>query len=172
VYYIELTDLPALYPTWVRQGEQFHEREARLWQRRNLTRFNITGGKIHLNVSAHSDMYGIHGIADMAVETDDSIIPVEFKLASSKQKKGGILQLAAYGILLGETLEKKCAYGFLAEGERILHKIDFTPLLKEEVFNKIYEIRKMINKGVKPDSSANMQQCSNCEYLNHCNDRG
>ncbi len=169
VYYSELSDFPRLYPPWVRQGEQFHEKEAELWQRRNLSRFNLATGKIHLNYAAASILHGIHGITDMVIESDEDVYPVEFKLSSSYYKRGGILQLVAYGIILEETFSKNCPYGFLTTGKRIT-KIEIAPLVSDTL-EKVAEIRSMLLKGRKPDSSATIHQCSRCEYLNHCNDR-
>ena len=95
VYYIELTDYSVTYPTWVQQGENFHQEQARLWQRRNLSRFALDDGKIQLEKHGASNKYSIHGIADMVIETENEDYPVEFKLTSSKQKKGAIQQLVA-----------------------------------------------------------------------------
>jgi len=172
VYYIELTDFPVVYPRWVKQGERFHERETALWRRRNLSRFDLERGKIHLDFDATSSRHQIHGIADMVIETEDAVYPVEFKLANSFQKKGGILQLVSYGLIMEEAFQKKSPAGFLAEGEKNILKIDFDDTLKAEVLSKVKQIKQMLSLGVKPDSSATIHQCVRCEYRNHCNDRG
>jgi len=172
VYYIEFTDFPVKYPLWVHQGEHFHVEEGRLWQRRNLTRFGLSDGAIHLNMSMHSDSLGIHGIADMVIETTDAVLPVEFKLDKSVQKRGGILQLVAYGLLAEEHYHKSCNQGFLTEGKSIVNLIPFNDTLRRDLHAQINGIRQMIQAGVKPDSSASIAQCTICEYLNHCNDRG
>jgi CRISPR-associated exonuclease Cas4 len=172
VYYIELTEFKVVYPGWVKQGERFHQKETELWRRRNLSRFSLEKGEIHLDYDAKSIKHQIHGIADMIIETDDTVHPVEFKLANSFQKKGGILQLVAYGMIMEESFQKKSPYGFLAEGEKNISKIEFTEILKKEVIKKIKQIKQMLNRGIKPDSSATIYQCVRCEYRNHCNDRG
>ncbi len=172
VYYIELTEFPVVYPGWVRQGERFHQKETTLWQRRNLSRFGLEKGKIHLDYGGKSLKYQIHGIADMVIETDDAVYPVEFKLAGSAQKKGGTLQLAAYGLIMEDIFQKKSPFGFLAEGEKSILKIEFNDALKKEVLNNVEQIKQMLKRGIKPDSSATIYQCVRCEYRNHCNDRG
>ena len=67
VYYFELTDYKVNYPSWVQQGTDFHQREQLLWQRRNLSRFNLQSGTIHHNFVLKSENLQLHGIADMAI---------------------------------------------------------------------------------------------------------
>lgn len=171
VYYIELTNYGVSYPVWVKQGEHFHSRQGTLWQRRNLSRFDLEAGKLHQNLEVSSVRYGLHGVVDMVVETDDAVYPVEFKLDSSVKRRGAILQLAGYALIVEDHFRKRCPHGFLCEGEKRLHRIDITPELREETLSKAEAIRKMMEVGVKPDSSATPCQCTNCEYTNHCNDR-
>lgn len=171
VYYAELTDFPARYPVWVRQGEIFHEQEARLWQRRTLSRFGLQDAAVHLDFQGKSEKHGLHGIADMLIESGDEVFPVEFKLTWNFQKKGGLLQLAAYGLIAAEQTGKKCQCGFIAESEKKLHRVNFSDQLTGEVLQKAAEIRNMLIKGTKPVSPATLRQCTNCEFLNHCNDR-
>ena len=168
---MELTSFTPVYPIWVNQGEMFHQDEIKLWQRRNLSRFDLEQGKVYFDYYLSSKKFNLHGIADMLVETEEQVYPVEFKMASTYRKKGGILQLAAYGLLAEEVFRKNCPYGFLAEGKKSLHKIVFTQNIKNDVLSSISEIQTMVRKGIKPDSSASINQCTNCEYLNHCNDR-
>ncbi|MGX9366967.1 CRISPR-associated protein Cas4 [Desulfoplanes sp. PS50] len=172
VYYIELTDFTVSYPLWVTQGEEFHRQETLLWQRRNLSRFGLQQGDVHLNFPARSEKYGIHGIADMVIETESAIYPVEFKLELAKQKRGGIYQLVAYGLMLEDMFQKKCPCGFLTKGRCDVQRIEMTQTLSSSVLGVTEEIRQMLELGAKPDSPASIKQCSNCEYLNHCNDRG
>ncbi len=171
VYYMEFTSFRPEYPIWVKQGYLYHENEARLWNRRNLSRFGLETGKIRLNYSLSSKKYGIHGVSDMIIESNNKVFPVEFKLDKSLKKKGGILQLVSYGIMAGEIFSKECSEGFFLEGKKSLYKICFSDDNKKEVLRILKDIRIMINNGVKPDSSASINKCTNCEYINHCNDR-
>ncbi len=171
VYYLELTPFAVSYPHWVKQGERFHEEEAKLWLRRNLSRFHLKDGKVHLGLSAGSTIHQIHGIADMVIETADAVFPVEFKLANSVHKRGGIMQLVAYGMILEEAFAKKCQFGFLTEGKKKNSRVMIREGKRREVILHVHQIKEMLKKGVKPDSSATVYQCMGCEYRNHCNDR-
>ena len=172
VYYIELTDFAVDYPRWVRQGEKFHLKEAQRWKRRNLSRFNLENGQLHMDCAMRSMKHHLYGVADMVIESENEVYPVEFKLASTVHKRGALLQLATYGIIAQEQFGKKCRFGFLLEGEKVLHRIALTEEMTEDVFKQATNIRRMLDRGIKPDSSASASQCIICEYANHCNDRG
>ncbi len=171
VYYQELVELPIQRPAWVAQGERFHQMEARLWQRRNLACFQLEDGKQHHNLPMRSATLGLHGIADMVVETDEAVYAVEFKLAASNKKRGDVLQLAAYAMLAEDHFQKPGTVGFLAGSGKTLHTINIDTEKRQQVATVAQAIRTMLAKGRKPESSASLAQCGACEYVNFCNDR-
>ncbi len=159
------------YPEWVRQGEHFHQMEAILWQRRNLSRFHLREGKQHHSLSMYSAALGLHGIADMVVETDETVYAVEFKLAASNKKRGDVLQLVAYAMLAEDHFQKPGTVGFLVGSGKVLHTIIIDAEKRQQVATVAQAIRAMLVKGRKPESSASLGQCGACEYVNFCNDR-
>ena len=168
---MELMEIPIHRPPWVKQGEDFHQLEEKLWQRRNLSRFGLESGKIYHNLSMRSHELGIHGIVDMAIETGDSVYAVEFKLSANNKKRGDRLQLTAYAMLLEKHFSKSSPIGFLVGKGKVLHVIEIDSTRQEEVMASVHEIRKMLHRGLKPESSATVVQCCACEYVNFCNDR-
>ena len=64
---------------------------------------------------------GLHGIVDMAVETDAAVYAVEFKLSVNNKKRGDILQLVAYAMLLEKHFSKPSPVGFLAGKDKVLY---------------------------------------------------
>jgi len=171
VYYFELIDIKVEYPTWVKQGERFHNIEEKLWRRRNLSRFNLQKGKIHHNLVMQNNKLGLHGITDMAIETDEAVYAVEFKLSANNKKRGDQLQLAGYAMLLEKHFSKPSLVGFLVGKGKILHTIDIDAEKREAVQSITDKIRRMLRRGLKPESSATVAQCCACEYVNFCNDR-
>lgn len=171
VYYMELMETPVHRPIWMKQGEDFHRLEEALWKRRNLSRFNLSLGKICHNLSIRNDALGLHGIVDMAIETDEAVYAVEFKLSPNNKKRGDILQLAAYAMLLEKHFSKPSPAGFLVGKGKMLHAIDMDMTRRQEVLSTADEIRRMLRRGMKPESSATAVQCCACEYVNFCNDR-
>lgn len=171
VYYFELTDFKVEYPLWVKQGERFHNIEEKLWRRRNLSRFNLQNGQVHHNLAMQSDELGLHGIADMVIETDESVYAVEFKLSANNKKRGDQLQLAGYAMLLEKHFSKLSPVGFLVGKGKVLHTIDIDADKRDAVKAIADNIRRMLRRGLKPESSATVAQCCACEYVNFCNDR-
>lgn len=171
VYYQEILKSPIHRPTWVKQGEDFHSLEEKLWQRRNLSRFNLKKGKKYYQLSLKNSSLGLHGIVDMAIETKNAVYAIEFKLSTFRKKRKDILQLVAYAMLLEKHFQKPSSIGFLVGKGKILHSIPINNKQKEEVLKITKTIKSSLEKGLKPDSDANIFQCSACEYLNFCNDR-
>ena len=171
VYYMELTDISFHHPAWVGQGEDFHRQEKKLWSRRNLSRFNLKDGKIFHDLEMHDSELGLHGIVDMAIETDEAAYAVEFKLSASNRKRGDQLQLVAYAMLLEKHFAKPSLVGFLAGKGKVLHTVYIDPGKCQSVMEVANQIRRMLQRGLKPESSATVAQCCACEYVNLCNDR-
>ena len=171
VYYQETINHSIHRPSWVKQGTEFHSLEENLWKRRNLSRFNLKDGKKYYQFPLESDTLGIHGIVDMAIETEDFVYAIEFKLSTSNKKRKDILQLVAYALLLEEHFSKPSTIGFLIGKEKILHSIPVNEEKKQEVLTIIKAINISLSKALKPDSNATSHQCSACEYINYCNDR-
>ena len=171
VYYMELTNIAFYRPAWVKQGESFHQTEKKLWQRRNLSRFNLENGKTHYNLPLKDSKLGLHGVVDMAIETKTSVYAVEFKLSVNKKKRGDLLQLSAYAMLLEKHFSKPSPVGFLSGRGKNLWTIYIDADKREAVRNMLAQIRQMLRQGLKPASSASLSQCCVCEYVNFCNDR-
>lgn len=171
VYYFELTDFKVEYPTWVKQGEDFHRMEEKLWNRRNLSRFDLEKGETYYKLTMKDNELGLHGIVDMAIETNEAVYAVEFKLSANNRKRGDQLQLTAYSMLLEKHFSKPSPVGFLIGKGKVLHTINIDISRRQQVLDVVNKIRKILQQGVKPRSSATIVQCCACEYINFCNDR-
>lgn len=171
VYYMELTNVSFHRPIWVKQGEQFHQIEEKLWRRRNLSRFNLQNGKTYHNLMMRNNKLGFHGIVDMAIETDIAVHAVEFKISAGNKKRGDQLQLSAYAMLLEKYFSKPSLVGFLVGKGKSLNIINIDADKRRSVMEVSNKIRQMLRRGSKPDSSATVAQCCVCEYVNFCNDR-
>jgi len=171
VYYMELTDIAFHRPAWVKQGEDFHRMETQLWKRRNLSRFNLEKGEVHHNLTLRDDALGLHGIVDMAIETEEAVYAVEFKLSANNKSRGDQLQLAAYAMLLEKHFSRPSPVGFLVGKGKVLHVIAINTDKRNAVMEMADRIKRMLQLGLKPESSATVAQCCICEYVNFCNDR-
>ena len=171
VYYRELLNLPTRYPLWVEQGTRFHDKLELLWKRRRLSRFGLSEGVLHMQLAGQSERVNVYGIADMVIESVDSVYPVEFKLSAGQPNRASMLQLTAYGLIAEECFSKRCPMGFLTDDKEHVICIEFNNGLIGQLERVIGEMKIMFENGCKPDSSASLVQCANCEYYNHCNDR-
>ena len=168
---MELANVSFHRPIWVKQGEQFHQIEEQLWRRRKLSRFNLQSGKTHHNLMMRDNKLGLHGIVDMAIETDTVVHAVEFKISAGNKKRGDQLQLSAYAMLLENYFSKPSPIGFLVGQEQALYTIDIDVDKRRSVMEVSNKIRQILQRGLKPESSASVAQCCVCEYVNFCNDR-
>ncbi len=171
VYYMELTNVDFHRPSWVQQGQDFHQLEAKLWNRRSLSRFELKEGKIYHNLVLENKALLLHGIVDMAIETNNAVYAVEFKITVNNKKRGDQLQLVAYSMLLEKHFNKPSPVGFLIGKGKALYEIKTSMERRDDVLRIRDNIQKTLTCGRKPETSATILQCCNCEYINFCNDR-
>ena len=162
-------------PIWVNQGKNFHKNEEKLLIRRSLEKIGISKEyDIYQNILLKSDKLGIHGYIDGFIKNNEDIIPFENKmnLYKGNPAKGHKLQLTAYTLCLEEKFNVEINFGIIFfNGYGKFKKIDIDKSLKIELNNKINQIKDMLKKELLPSSSASEKQCTQCEYLNLCNDR-
>ena len=83
-----------------------------------------------------------------------------------------MLQVIGYGILLERRYNLEFKRGFIIYSNNIkFYPINVTKTLKDDFFKTIEKIKNIIDKGNLPFSSASENKCSQCEYLNFCDDR-
>ena len=102
----------------------------------------------------------------------DEIIPVEFKHIDKKPSYSHILQLVGYGMLLEKEYQKNFTKAFIVYSNNMkFYKIDITSKHKKDFFDVIKDIETIVKNDILPNSSANENQCIQCEYLNYYDDR-
>ncbi len=171
-WFQELLNYKPPQPQWVRQGLDFHQRQASVFRHRTLKRFGLEQASKRFHVPVQSDKWKMHGIVDCVLETETAVYAVEIKLAGRKPGKGHILQVAAYGLLLPETLGKPCQRAFVVIEEKgKTWPVEMTRQRIAEIVRIRDEISKNLERARMPDSAATNAQCTQCEYLNYCNDR-
>lgn len=171
-WFQELLNYKPPQPQWVRQGLDFHQRQASVFRHRTLQRFGLQQASKRFQVAVQSAHWKMHGIVDCVLESESAVYAVEIKLAGRKPGSGHILQVAAYGLLLSETLAKPCPRGFVVIEEKgKTWPVELTEARIAEVISIREAISSNLERARMPDSGATNAQCSQCEYLNYCNDR-
>lgn len=172
-YFQELLKIKPFYPQWVDQGREFHESQKQIFKHRTLKRFGMETAKQTFNIKLHSITLQIHGILDSLLISTTNVYPVEFKLSNRKPQRGQIIQLTAYAMLLEDQMKQSCSKGFILCGKKgKCYPIDITDFYRDKVLKTKNEILSCFEKSYLPDSSASSSQCTQCEYINYCNDRG
>ncbi len=171
-YYESVLNVKLKKPIWVDQGTEFHEREKNLIKRRNFNKLNLDKYIRYEEYEMSSSVYHLAGKADLILESDNEVVPVEIKSQKRKPTRGQVLQLCSYGLLAEECFRKKFIKGiFILDDKDKNYLIEMNGEIKNELMNTLEEMKKIYLLQIMPDSSATEFQCNQCEYLNLCNDR-
>lgn len=172
--------LPLLRPTTYKMeaGIRAHERAEKLEQRRTLTAYGLGAdeGERHFDVWVSSKVLGLRGRVDMAIEVagqdeEREWIPVDYKQTSRKTGQHIRRQLAAYGIMLEETLGGTSRRGFIYSlVTRKAEEVRLTERLRREVREAAAAMRGMVKRERMPAPSRSRRQCVSCEFRRFCND--
>lgn len=120
-----------------------------------------------------SNRCGIVGKPDYLVKDGNAIIPVELKsgAAPSRPRKGHILQLAAYCVLVEENFKSRPAYGIIKYADNEF-EIDFTPELEDELLDALEDMRESCDDpDGAPRSHTDPRRCAHCGVRDACDQR-
>jgi len=171
-WFQELLEFKPPQPAWVRQGVVFHQRQPSVFRHRTLKRFGLEQAHRDFHVPVQSGQWRMHGIVDCVLETDTAVHAVEIKLAGRKPGRGHILQVGAYGLLVAEKYKKTSRRAFVVTEEKgKTWPVEITEQLVGDIIRTRDVILGNLARSRLPDSPASHAQCTQCEYLNYCNDR-
>ena len=169
------TVLPEVRPLTYKMeaGIQAHIQVEGREKRRSLRAYNLTKGQRHFNVPVSNASLMLSGEIDMVIETDDELIPVDYKQAK-KIGKHYKLQLMAYGSLLEHSELKenrtiKRGFLYLIPAQKAI-EVQFTATLRRKSNEALQAMRAIASHQQMPLSTANPAQCINCEFRRFCND--
>jgi len=173
VYFNLLTNIKPVYPRHVSMGEDYHKIQEKLSRHRKFKKLNIHYDKIVIGKYIEDTHLGIVGKVDLALLSKTQVIPIEFKQQyTHKPTFGHMLQLYGYGYLLAQYYDLDFNKAFVIYQNNIkLHQIQITDTIKQSFMDTLDKIKQIESSGVFPNSSANEYKCSQCEYLNFCDDR-
>lgn len=172
VYFQLLTNIKPIYPRHTQLGKEYHQLQYKLIKHRRFKKLNIDYKNILTEKYLENEQLGINGKVDMAFICEKEVVPVEFKFIEKKPSYAYILQLAGYGILLEKEFNIPFNRGFIIYSNNIkFYKIVFNEKIKDDFLKTIDNIKEIVKRGILPYSSANENKCSQCEYINYCDDR-
>ena len=170
--------LPEVRPTTykmdagIRAQDRAEERE----RRRSLRAYGLTEGERHFNVSITSRQLGVSGQIDLvikhAVNGEDRLVPVDYKLSRRDPGRHFKLQLACYALLLEEVWQLPVEDGFLyLIPARRAVRVPITTRLRNDVRRQLAEIRALVlAERMPPVPPKQRSRCVDCEFRRFCND--
>lgn len=164
--------LPDVRPTTykIQAGVEAHQEERQRAERRGLVRYNVTDGERQFDIRVQSEVLGLSGLIDEAIITPTEVIPVDYKLAHQASFHYKV-QLAAYGMMLQETLQRPARRGFIyLIPLRKSVEISLTAALNRQVEQVVATMRQIVEHEAMPAPTAWQQRCVDCEFRRFCND--
>jgi len=164
--------LPDIRPVTYKMdaGIEAHNDERKRAARRSLKMVNESVGERHFDVLISSAKLGLSGQIDEVVETEDELIPVDYKLA----RQAGYhfkVQLAAYALLLEDNFPKRVRRGYLyLIPPRKALEIKIAGKLHADVRRALDEMRTIVDREQIPPPTQWRQRCVDCEFRRFCND--
>lgn len=131
-----------------------------------------TGAWEKIEQPLFSRRYGLAGKPDYIVEQKGAIIPVEVKpnRRTSSPRESDVMQLAAYGLLIEETLGKDRTaptYGLLKYRDAVF-QVDFTDELRARLLDLMEQMRDDLDVRDVPPSHDEPARCHACGYRVKC----
>lgn len=160
-------------PTTFKMGEgtRAHVDETRREARRSLQAYDLDEGERRFDVSLRSERLGLAGRLDLVIESEDEVIPVDFKHGTAQPGRNHRYQLTAYALLVEEIWKRPVRRGFitLIPIKRAIC-VPITPTMREEVLRNIARVRQMIGAEQMPPPTRMRGRCHDCEFRRWCND--
>ena len=72
---------------FVKEGEDYHKSQEKLFKRRTLSRFNLENADFWQNINLSYSDLNFYGICDALIISDTNIYPIEIKLHGQKPTK-------------------------------------------------------------------------------------
>ncbi len=163
---------PVPEPMWVRQGTEHHLRQRRLTRTRKLARLGLDTAERCFEISLSDDELGIQGVVDLLLVERHEVVPVEFKLQDAPPTTAIQLQLIAYGLMAEKVFDRPFRRGLVISGSRTrTYPVKRSRSLERRCRKVIDNLRYDLGAPFLPPSSAQLNKCTQCEYLPRCNDR-
>lgn len=175
IYWRYVVPVPVVETYFMQRGRHSEDADARRERRRLLGRYGLDSGRRLWHPKLVSESLGLVGIPDLVVINSDTVIPVDFKMASALAPNIAI-QLAAYGMLCEEVYGKPCRNTFVclrpsaAGGKPQLTRMPLDDEVRQMVRDVIEDIRLIISAEALPPPTDERAKCMQCEFRNYCND--
>ena len=153
------------------EGRMAHEEEELREVRRSLRRYGLERAERYMRVELQDEVLGVSGRVDLVLRLTDEIIPVEYKLETTRFLRHHRVQLAIYALLLEANGWRPVRRGFLYSiRTKRAEEVKMTRRLYAEARAMVAEVREMIRTERMPGPPSSRGKCVNCEFRRFCND--
>jgi len=155
----------------MKEGTLQHDETAQKEERRSLKAYGLTEGERQFNISLTSGRLALSGKLDMAILTKNEVIPVDFKNTSDSIGLNHKYQLTGYALLVEDLWQKPVRRGFIyLVPQKQAREVVLTDNMRLFFKQTLAKIREMIEKESLPPPVRRKALCTDCEYINFCND--
>jgi CRISPR-associated exonuclease Cas4 len=158
-------------------GIQAHQQEEEREVRRSLSTYHIEQGERLFHYPVVAETLGLKGKIDLVLvvpsweASEKEVVVVEYKYSEQKVGPHFKAQLAAYALLLEETLHIPVRRSFFYSIPlRKAEVVPITPTLRRKVQTIIQEIKQLMNGERMPEPTIAQRRCPTCEFRRFCND--
>lgn len=140
-------------------------------KRRGFRRYGLERGERRFGVWLHSATLGLSGKLDLLIITGDACYPVDFKDTERGVRYNHRVQLAAYALLVEESLARSVPLAFVyLVPSRQLVTVPVGAKEREAVTRAVVEMRQVIEQEKMPGPTPVRARCTACEFRNYCAD--
>jgi CRISPR-associated exonuclease Cas4 len=140
-------------------------------KRRGFRRYGLEHGERRFGVWLHSEAMNLAGKLDLLLVTEHGCYPVDFKDTEGGVRYNHRFQLAAYAMLVEETLGRPVPHAFVyLVPSRELVMVPTGNQERDEVKRAAAAIRRMIEREEMPAPTPMRARCVGCEFRNYCGD--
>jgi len=158
-------------------GTQAHQQEEEREVRRSLKTYGIEQGVRLFHYPVVSQTLEMKGKIDLVLvvpsweASDREVVVVEYKYSEQKAGPHFKVQLAAYALLLEETLQIPVRRSFLYSiPRRKAELVPITNALRKKVQEITQDIKLLMSGETLPEATRMQRRCPTCEFRRFCND--
>jgi CRISPR-associated exonuclease Cas4 len=142
-----------------------------LEKRRGFRRYGLEHGERRFGAWLHSASLQLAGKLDLLIVTAAAAFPVDFKDTNGGVRYNHRIQLAAYAMIVEETLALEVPVTFVyLVPSRQLAAVPVGEKERDAVMHALAAMRRMIQDQDMPGPTPVRARCTACEFRNYCAD--
>jgi len=155
----------------MKEGSLEHDAIAEKEERRSLRAYGLADGERQFNISLYSERLALTGKLDMIILSKGEVIPVDFKNTSGNAGLNHKYQLTGYALMLEDLWRNPVRRGFIyLVPQKKAQQVLITDNMRLFFKQTLAKIRRMIEDESLPPAVRRKAYCTDCEFLNFCND--